>query len=308
VKKWVEIKMSDNNMVRVLRSIPVLLKSKLKYNLGWTWSLALYLLIAGNGFPPIGPTVLILIAMFFVVSSVYIYNDIQDVEMDKENEVKKDRPIASGLVKSEDAKILVYLFGTIGLAVAWLVNIYSFSFIFAYFLIFFIYSHPKIKLKYRFLGKDLTLFIANPIICLAASYAISNKISVIAFQSSILAATYVFTQGPIANEASDIVEDKKYGVKSLSTMLNWRSKVQFMILGILTQIVLVPFVQLQYGVNLILPVFSIAALLLILVFTYPLLKEYDLNNYNKVFKLSSLHIFILPFPFLFISLGLPLFF
>jgi len=92
------VEMEDDGLARLARSIPVLLKSKLKYNLGWTWSLALYLLIAGNGFPPIGPTVLILIAMFFVVSSVYIYNDIQDVEMDEENEVKKDRPIASGLV------------------------------------------------------------------------------------------------------------------------------------------------------------------------------------------------------------------
>ncbi len=300
--------MSDNNVGRIVRAIPVLLKSKTKYNLGWTWSLATYLLIVGNGFPPIRPTILALLAMFFVVSSVYIYNDIQDVEMDKENVVKKDRPIASGQVKTEDAQILVYLFGALGLAVAWLVNIYSFGFILTYFLIFFVYSHPKIKLKNRFLGKDFTLFIANPLICLAASYAVSTELSVLALQCSILASTYVLTQGPIANEASDIVEDMKYGVESISTMFSWRSKVQFMILGILAQMVLVPFVQMQYGVNLVLPVFSIAVLLLVLLYSYPLLNNYDLNNFNRVHKISALHMFILPFTFLFISMGLPLFF
>lgn len=300
--------MSDFNVSRIVRSIPLLLKSKAKFNLGWTWSLATYLLIIGNGFPPIGPTILTLLAMFFVVSSVYIYNDIQDVEMDRENEVKKERPIASGQVRTEDARILVYLFGILGLGFAWFVNIYSFGFIFSYFFLFFVYSHPVIKLKNRFLGKDFTLFIANPLICFAASYAISNELSIIALQCSFLAALYALTLGPIANEASDIVEDVKYGVKSLSTMLSWRSKVRLMILGIIAQLILVPFVQIQYGVNLVLPVFSVAVLLLVFVSSYPLLKTYDLDDFSKVHKIASLHIFLLPFSFIFIAMQLPLFF
>ncbi len=300
--------MSIDNVLRLLRSIPVLIRSKSKFILGWNWTLVVSLLIAGNGFPPIQPTILILLAMIFVVSSVYIYNDIQDVEMDKENEVKKFRPIASGQVNAGDATILVYLFGILGLSIAWLVNIYCFGFVLTYFLIFFFYSNPNIRLKNRFLGKDFTLFIATPLISLAANYAISNEFSVIAFQCSILTAAYLLTQGPVANEAADIVEDKKYGVKSISTMFSWRFKVQFMILGILAQMVLVPFVQLQYGVNLLLPVFSTAVLLLLLKFSYPLLKEYNLNDFNKAQRIGYLYAFASSITFIFIAMRLPLFF
>ena len=135
--------MLGGNVIRVLRSIPVLMRSKIKYLFAWSWTLALSLLIAGKGFPPIMPSILIFLSMIFVVSSVYTYNDINDREMDRENVVKKNRPIASGEISKADAEKVVYLFGIIGLAIAWFVNIYSFGFILLYFTNFILYSHPR---------------------------------------------------------------------------------------------------------------------------------------------------------------------
>ncbi len=163
------IEMLDSNVVQSVRSIPILMKSKIKYIFGWTWMLALSLLIVGNGFPPMMPSISLILSMIFLSSSVYIYNDIVDVEMDKENEIKKNRPIASGKVKKSDAEKIVYLFGFIGLAISWLVNIISFRFILIFYLIFFLYSYPTIRLKTRFLAKDFTLFIGPPLLCLAAN-------------------------------------------------------------------------------------------------------------------------------------------
>jgi 4-hydroxybenzoate polyprenyltransferase len=300
--------MSTLDVSGLVKSIPVLISNKKRYVFGWPWGLAYYLLIVGNGFPPIRPTILLILSLFFVAASVYVYNDIQDVDMDRENEIKKNRAIASGQVRIEDARILVYVFGLIGLGLAWLVNIYSFAFIFTYFALFYFYSHPQIRLKNRFLGKDFTLFVAYPILCLAANFAVTNDISLLAVQCSLLTAIYVLTQGPVANEASDIIEDKKYGVKSISTMLNWRSKVQIMILGILAQIVLLPLIQIQYGVNLILPIFSILVLILTLVSSYPLLQQYNLNDYNKAQRISTLYMMVLPITFILLSMRLPILF
>ena len=301
------IEMLDSNVVQSVRSIPILMKSKIKYIFGWTWMLALSLLIVGNGFPPMMPSISLLLSMIFLSSSVYIYNDIVDVEMDKENEIKKNRPIASGKVKKSDAEKIVYLFGFIGLAISWLVNIISFSFILIFYLIFFLYSYPTIRLKTRFLAKDFTLFIGPPLLCLAANYAISNVFSYIAFSSSILMALYILTQGPAGNEASDIVEDKKHGVKSISTLLSWENKIRLMILGILVQIILVPIVQLQFGSNLLLPIISIIMLLMLLRLQYPLLKEIDSNNFDKTYNIGSLYLFTSPITFILISSGFPLF-
>ena len=246
--------------------------------------------------------------MFFVASSVYIYNDIQDVEMDRENEVKKNRPIASGQVKPETAQILVYIFGVIGLGLAWLVNVNSFVYVLTYFVLFYAYSHPSIKLKNRFLGKDFTLVIANPILALAASYAVSGEYSLLALQCSGLTALYVLTQAPIANEATDLAEDIKYGVKSISTLLSWDSKIQLMLFGLIAQMGLLPYVQLQYGANFILPAFSVAMLLLVFISSYSLLMVYDLDKFNRAHKIGALYQMVLPLTFIMVSMRVPFFF
>jgi len=300
--------MSTINISDTLHAIPILLNSKKKFVLGWPWGLAWYLLIVGNGFPPLRPTFLLLFSMFFIASSVYIYNDIQDAEMDRENVIKKNRPIASGNIRSETAQILVYMFGFIGLGLAWMVNVNSFVMIFTYFVLFYAYSHPITKLKNRFLGKDFTLVIANPILALAASYAVSNDFSLLALQCSSLTALYVLTQAPIANEASDIEEDIKYGVKSISTLLSWDNKLKLMFLGLIAQMVLLPFIQIQYGVNFMLPVFSIAMLLLVLISSNSLLRVYNLENFNKAHKIGALYQMVLPITFIIISMQVQFFF
>ena len=299
--------MLGGSIVQPLRSIPILMKSKIKFIFGWTWPVALSLLIVGKGFPPVGPSIYMIISMIFLVSSVYIYNDIVDIEMDKENEVKRNRPIASGRVKKSDAEKIVYLLGFVGLAFSWLVNIYSFSFTLIFYILFYMYSYPKIRLKTKFLAKDFTLFIGTPLLYQAGKYAIANEFSILAFSCSLLSAVYILTQAPVANEATDIVEDKKYGVKSISTMFSWENKVRFMIFGILLQLILVPFVQLQFGSNLLLPIVSIVMLLLLLRFTFPLLKDYDLDDFNKAHKIGLLYLFISPITFIFISSGFSLF-
>jgi len=300
--------MLGRSVAQLVRSILILMRSKMKFIFLWTWNLALCLLIVGKGFPPIRESMLTILSSIFIVASVYIYNDINDVEMDKENEVKKYRPIVSGLISKSDAQRIVYLLGFIGLSLAWLVNLYSFSFLLIFYILFYAYSYPPIRLKKRLFGKDFTLFIATPILCLTANYAISNDFSIMAFSSALLSGLLSLTSGPAAREAEDIVEDKKYGVRSISTMFSWETKIRFMILGIIMQMILVPFIQFKFGSNLLLPVISVVILLLLLRFSYSSLATYDYNNFKKAYNIGFLHWLISPITFVLLSSGIPLFF
>jgi 4-hydroxybenzoate polyprenyltransferase len=299
--------MLGGTFVQLVHSVLILMKSKVIFIFTWTWILALNLLIVGKGFPPLRPSLLLVLSMIFIASSVYIYNDIVDVEMDKENEIKKNRPIASGLIGKRDAQKIVYILGLAGLSFAWFVNITSFSIILTFFILFYLYSYPPIRLKKRFLAKDFTLLIGAPLLCLAATYGISSVFSTLAFSSAILTAIFSLTISPVVNESSDIVEDNKYGVKSLSTLLNWENKIRLMILGIIIHMISMPFILLTFGSNLILPFSSVVLLLILLRFTYPLSKGYELNRYNKAKKISAIYVLTSPMTFIIISTGSPLF-
>ena len=53
------------------------------------------------------PTTIAFIAYNFAASSIYCFNDINDVESDKKHPTKKDRPIASGQISKKQAYILM---------------------------------------------------------------------------------------------------------------------------------------------------------------------------------------------------------
>jgi len=53
------------------------------------------------------PTTIAFIAYNFAASSIYCFNDINDVESDRKHPTKKDRPIASGNISKKQAYILM---------------------------------------------------------------------------------------------------------------------------------------------------------------------------------------------------------
>ena len=55
----------------------------------------------------------------FAASAGYILNDIIDCESDKKNTKKKDRPLASGKISIQEARVLLAVAGSIAVVVAW---------------------------------------------------------------------------------------------------------------------------------------------------------------------------------------------
>jgi decaprenyl-phosphate phosphoribosyltransferase len=75
-----------------------------------------------------------------IASSIYIFNDIKDLEEDKNHPAKKYRPLASNLVSVRNAVIIMLFLIVIGLFFAYLININFFVILLIYLILNFLYS------------------------------------------------------------------------------------------------------------------------------------------------------------------------
>ena len=105
-----------------------------------------------------------------IASSIYIINDIVDVEQDKNHPVKKNRPIASGKIGPKTALFTSFILSICALFGAIVLNKYIFFIILFYYLMNVIYS-----LKLKNIGLVDVFIIAIGFVCrvLAGSVAIN---------------------------------------------------------------------------------------------------------------------------------------
>jgi len=85
-------------------------------------------------------TLLLFVAFCLISSSVYIMNDIIDIEKDKNNPIKSKRPVASGELPKETAFILLILLLALSCLLSYKINLYSLFFIAGYFILNVFYS------------------------------------------------------------------------------------------------------------------------------------------------------------------------
>jgi len=136
------------------------------------------------------PTFWAFICFCLAASSVYVLNDLQDLEEDREHPVKKNRPLASGALTSKGAITFLVLLLTFTILLAWtFLNINFFLVLIAYILLNIGYS---ISLKHVAivdivciaLGFELRIFAGG----LAANIAISHWIVIMTFLLAIFLA------------------------------------------------------------------------------------------------------------------------
>lgn len=288
----------------LLKSGAILIRSRFEYIQIWSLFTAVVCIIAGKGFPPILPTLMSLFAIFFISASVYIYNDIIDREMDKQNPWKEDRLSTAWTVSQKDTMKLIYIFGLIGLVFTLFINIYSFICSFLFLLSFSVYSYPKIRLKTKFLGKDLNWFFGFLLCGLVGSYAIVGAPSLPVLFATITFAVWGLLVLPIIADATDVEEDTLHGVKSISVLLSWDRKVQLLISGFLFVMIMTPLTYARLGFNMLLPIFAVALSLLILILIYPKIVKFELSEYLKARKLGHIYWVLLEIIFIFGSINL----
>lgn len=92
----------------------------------------------------VGASITAFIAFSFAASFVYIINDMKDIEKDRAHPRKKNRPLASGEIKSGLAIIIAFINIFIAIGLSYLININTMIIVIAYILINILYSF-KIK-------------------------------------------------------------------------------------------------------------------------------------------------------------------
>jgi len=288
----------------LLISAVLLIRSRAKEIFMWLWCTAVSCLIVGRGFPPPLPTIMSIISMFFIATSVYLYNDVIDFEYDKFNLIKRQRPLPSGKVSIINAKKIIYLCGFIGLVVSYFINIYSFFFSLIFFILFTVYSFPKIYLKKRFIIKESIITSGLILTSLVGSYAASGSFSPTAFFASILFSIFAFTGQPAMCDTLDIEQDKMFDVKSLATLINWKRKIQLYITGVLIIMTLTPLTYTQFGYNMLLPIYVVAGGLIFLRFMFPISNRFEQAAALKAYKISYLFMLLLQLFAIFGSLNI----
>ncbi len=76
-----------------------------------------------------------------LASSIYIFNDLMDIEEDRAHPTKKNRPLAKGTISPAKAKKLIAIFAFIPLMLSLLINPYLFTILLLYFLLNILYSY-----------------------------------------------------------------------------------------------------------------------------------------------------------------------
>jgi 4-hydroxybenzoate polyprenyltransferase len=151
-----------------------------------------------------------LLSTFAIVLSVYIYNDITDMEIDRIN--KLARPLARGDISRQQAIRLVTILGIFGLTLAYIVNLSFFFFALTYVVLFFIYSFPSIRLKRIFLVNKLTVATG-----VALTYMMGGTVAGSIPVPVFLIAMYGFVGGLTSSmwiDLRDIEGDKKDNIKN----------------------------------------------------------------------------------------------
>lgn len=100
------------------------------------------LIFSGQLFNPVlfGKTFLGFLIFALLSSTSYLLNDIIDYPYDKKHPVKKNRPIAAGLLSVQDASFIVFILSFIGLLISLFFSIPFFGVAFVFLLLHFVYS------------------------------------------------------------------------------------------------------------------------------------------------------------------------
>ena len=157
--------------------------------------------------------------------ATYVYNDLTDFEVDKIN--KTNRPMATGKVTKNQLTIIVCLMFAIGLCLTASINFYTFgvSIIFVALAIF--YSHPRFKLKNKFVLKTAITAAGAGLLSLIGGIAMLN-LSLSIVYTAFAFFVFYFILSPLGDIA-DINGDRAVGRRTFPIVLGMKPTLMIML-------------------------------------------------------------------------------
>jgi geranylgeranylglycerol-phosphate geranylgeranyltransferase len=167
----------------------------------------------------------IVTASYWLGLAAYVYNDLTDFEVDRIN--KTNRPSVTGKVTKNQLSATVCLMFTIGLCLTALINFYTFgiSIIFTALAIF--YSHPKFKLKDKFILKTVITGAGAGLLSLIGGIAMLN-LSLPILYTAFAFFIFYFILSPLGDIA-DIKGDRAVGRRTFPIALGMKPTLMIML-------------------------------------------------------------------------------
>lgn len=260
---------SASSIVRSLTVYVDLLKSRIQKIFGYPFSAVVATVIASQGHPPLIDVTIIALSMFALTTCVYLYNDVSDRKMDRLSPRKQNRPLVAGRASVEEVMRVVYINAAIGFVLALYLRGVTAILIMSYFFVFMLYSYPPVYIKKRFPFKEITIASGAIFTALIGGSAVGNISGTLLFFTVIM---FGFTYLTLAvfGETLDMYEDEIYGVKTISMVLRWRTRVSIFAAFLFAVMVLTPFTWVQFKLNLVFPVLVVGSCLIFLRYLIPL--------------------------------------
>ena len=280
-----------NQKLGLMGSVKKLAKPRVSMLFAFTASAALGTIIAGNGFPPLKPTLLAILSTFFITLATYLYNDVVDADMDRESKSsnKVDRPLATGEVTRNNAYLIIIISSVLGVGIAWFTNLTAFSISFFFWAVFMMYSFPMVRLKRVFVVKSLVTSLGPALTLLVGMSAVLGGLYPLGLFTAFVQWGFLFLILPSIADSFDIEEDTKYGMKTIAMVLSWENKVRMLMLAPLFAMIMSVVAYFFFNLNLVFPALSIISSLLYVREIMKVAREYDEQLVWNIRKLAFIY-------------------
>ncbi|MFB6226514.1 MAG: decaprenyl-phosphate phosphoribosyltransferase [Candidatus Paceibacteria bacterium] len=164
------------------------------------------------------------ISFCLVASSIYVINDICDVEEDRKHPKKKHRPIAAGKISVLHAKVFSFLLAITALTIAYFVDLYFLLVLVTYVIFNILYS---LKLKHIPIVDILLVALMYLMRVYSGAFAINVEVSNWLLLTTLFAALFIVT----AKRKSEFINGKGAETRSVLEYYDPRSMDHFLIIG-----------------------------------------------------------------------------
>ena len=273
------------------KSLIKLAKPRISMLFAFTASAALGAIIAGNGLPPLKPTMLAILSTLFITLATYVYNDVIDADMDRASKSsnKENRPLAKGEVPQRDAYTIITVSSILGVGIAWYINTTAFTIAALFWALFMMYSFPPVRFKRMFIIKSLVTAIGPALTLLVGMTSIHNTLTPLGLYTAFVQWIFLFSILPSIADSFDIEEDTKYGMKTLAMVLSWRKKARMLMFAPAFATVMSIGAYIIFNVNLVWPVLSAVTSLLYINEIRKVSTEYDEAMVWNIRKLAFIY-------------------
>lgn len=203
---------------KVIRQFAICVRSRTEAIIIYSWLSVISLFIVCRGFPPPILLLKVFCAITGTALGAYFYNDLCDFDDDMLGSelgasAPSNRPLLSGLVSKKIMGVFVVTMVVTGLIIGALVNTSVFLLQVMYLILNVLYSTEPIRLKKRFLFKQLTIALGGVIACLTAGMAVGVVTGHLSYLI-VLYVAVVFGVNPLV-DLRDMRGDSETGVKTI---------------------------------------------------------------------------------------------